>query len=469
MSELRRFRGAGIAMLALVALIVAGWVSGVWPSGGPAISDTPEAIFRFEKEDMVGFKIVRPDQVIEMRRDGEVWSAVGHPWRPSSAMVRRGAHQLHDLTARATVVDHPEDYGLYGLGDGAIAVEITLREGTVLAFQAGDPNPTSVSYYLRPTPGDRVYVVKKSAVDFYRSDLTAYREDKFATFDANEVDALVAEVGQTTLAMERTGEYTWHMSSPIEQEASREKVRMMLGRISAMKAQAFVEDGPKNLAPYGLDVPAAKVTIRLSTSGPVTVWLGDSIPDSDPPQRFAFRVEDDAVYAVKDGMLDSFTLPIEEYRKRILLGKHEWQVTAMVVSLNGESIPVEKNADDWRWPDGQAIPGSTPKRVAGRAADVRAVGFHDDPPTDAAVQPSMGRVEMVFDDGTRAAVTLGRSWEIPGEERIEERQYARIDGDPTLYEVDGQLTSVIEDLHREYRRKVKRDAEKTLDLAPPMP
>jgi len=468
-SDLRRFRGtlAGIGVLA--ALLGAAWVSGVWQDDIVPVADEPEAIFRFEKEDMVGFKIQRPDRVIEMSREDEVWTAVGHPWRPSSSMVRRVAHQLHDLTARATVIDNPDDFGLYGLGEGAIAVEISLRDGSTLAFEAGDPNPTSVSYYLRPTPGDRVYVVKKSAVDFYRSDLSQYREHKFATFDANEVDSLVAEVEGTTLAVERTGQYTWQMSSPVVQKASRDKVRMMLGRISAMKAQAFVEDGPSDFAKYGMDPPVATMAILTSTEGPVTMWIGAEIEGSDPAQRFAYRVEDNAIYAVKDGMLESYTLPVEDYRNRILLGKHEWDVVSMRVSLGGESIGVTRTADDWRWPDDQAIPGSTPKRVAGRAADVRAVGFHDVPPDDAGLEVPFGRVEMVFDDETTAAVTLGKGWDIEGDERPEKRQYVQIDGDRVVYEVDGQLASVIEDMHREYDRKVKRDGEKSLDLEAPTP
>ncbi len=448
----------------LGALLVGAWLSGIWQVDPSPIGDEPEAIFRFEKEDMVGFKVKRPDREIEMRREGETWEAIGHPWRPSSSMVRRVAHQLHDLTARATVVDNPDDFGLYGLGEGAIAVEIYLRDGSTLAFEAGDPNPTSVSYYLRPTPGERVYVVKKSAVDFYRSDLSQYREHKFATFDANEVDTLVAEVKGQQMAVERTGQYTWQMSSPVSQQASRDKVRMMLGRISAMKAQSFVEDGPKDFAKYGMDPPVATMTVRLSTGDPVTMWLGALVPEVDPAQRYAYRVEDDAVYVVKDGMLESYTLPIEEYRNRILVGKHEWDVASMVVSLAEESIAVQRTADDWRWPDDQAIPGSTPKRVAGRAADIRAVAFHDEPPKDANFDAPFARVEMVFDDDTSGAVTLGRAWEIEGEERPEKRQYARIDGSPVTFEVDGQLASVVEDMFREYARKVKRDGEKSLDL-----
>jgi len=433
---------------------------------GPPEGFELEPIFRFEKEDMVGFVIARPDRRIEMRLEGDTWTAVGESWRPSRSMVRRVAHQLHDLTARATVVDQPEDYGRYGLGEGAIQVEIFLRDGRTLAFVAGDPNPTAVSYYLRPLPGERVYVVKKSAVDFYRSDIEAFREHKFATFDANDADTLVAEIDGGRMVLERTGTHSWQMSSPVTQRASRDKVRMMLGRVSAMKAQAFVEDGSASLERYGLEPAVARLTVRSSVHPPVTVWVGDAVPDSDPPQRYVYRVEDDAVYAVKDGFLDAYRLDIEAYRDPILIGKRAWDVVEMVVELDGAGVRVERGADDWRWPGGQAIAGSTPERVAGRAADARAAAFHDQVPADAELDPPWARVQLSFEDDSAATLNLGRPRAHASAEGEGTRHYARVEGDPTTYEVDGQLGSTIEDLHREYGRKLARDEEKDLDLAP---
>jgi len=449
----------------LGGLVFIGWWAGLFSaSPDPAASTLKVPIFRFEKEAMTGFEITRPDRRIAMQREGERWVVEGETWRPSRSMVRRVAHQLHDLTARATVVDAPEDYRRYGLGDGAIAVSITLDDGRVLAFEAGDPNPTAVSYYLRPVPGERVYVVKKSAVDFFRSDIEDYREHKFAVFDAGDADALVASVDGQSLAFERTGPHTWQMSDPVLQRASRDKVRMMLGRISTLKAQVFVEDAPSDLARYGLEPPSAKVEVRLSMGAPITVLVGDLVPESEPVQRYLYHVEDDAVYAVKDGMLEPFSMPIEAYRNRILLGRHAWQVEAMEVHLEGASVSIARSADDWRWPDGQAIAGSTPERVAGRAADVRAEDFRV-PVTDE--RSPWARVELRFDDGTTGAVSLGPARKLQGEALSEVRHDAWIDGDLAAYEVNGELASVIEDLHREFDRKRERDAEQQLRLAPP--
>jgi hypothetical protein len=467
MTLIHRFRGAGTSLLLLVALVLlGGWVGLFSGEPDPSNGLLKVPIFRFEKEAVTGFEINRPDRQIAMQKDGERWVVDGETWRPSRSMIRRVAHQLHDLTARATVVDAPEDYGRYGLGEGAITVFVSLDDGRTLAFEAGDPNPTAVSYYLRPIPGERVYVVKKSAVDFFRSDLEAYREHKFAIFDAGEVDALVARVDGRRLAVERTGPHSWQMSEPLVQRASRDKVRMMLGRISTLKAQTFVEDDPPDLGRYGMDPPTATVEVRTNAGEPISLVFGDLVPDSDPIQRYVYRVEDEAVYAVKEGMLEPFSMPAEAYRNRILLGKQAWQVSAMQVSLQGVSIAVTRTADDWRWPDGQAIAGSTPERVAGRAANVRAEDFLVSSTNDAGLKP-WATVALSFDDDTTGVVSLGPKREVSGEDGSEMRHDAWIDGDPSTYAVNGDLASVILDLHREFDRKRERDAEQQLRLAPP--
>jgi hypothetical protein len=452
MSELKRFRGA---FLAIGAAIVVGAVYVATKPPPAETQDVTPDLFRFEKEDLVGVKVVRHDSTIEMvLKDGE-WQVVGETWRPSRSMVRRVAHQIHDLTARAVVADAVEDPSVYGVGDDAIEVTLTLKDGRTLTFKAGDPNPTSVSYYIRPIPGDTVYVVKKSAVDYYRLSLEEFRERRFAWLDADDATDIEGEIGGTKLVFHKGDGDRWKMSSPIAQDANREEIRTILGRTGALKASAFVEDQPKDLAKYGLEPPYARMRIAQSTGETVTLRVGSVIAGTDPQERYVYRDEDDAVYSARDGFLEAWTLPPEKYRNRVILGKHEWDVKSYVAKLGGEELAVTKSAKDWQWPDGSPIPGSTPARVAGRAAEIEAKAFHDAPPAGAGLQPPFASVALTFEEGVRT-VTVGAATRSGDEER----RYVQVDGDPVVYEVDAGVAEVIEDLFREYGRKVERDAER---------
>lgn len=450
MTELRRFGGT---LVALVALVVVG---GVWIGfarvDDPAPIYQPE-LFKFEKEDVVGIKVVRPDRTIEIvQREGE-WSVVGETWKPSKAMVRRIAYQIHDLTARAIVQEHVTDFAAYGLGDGAITVELALKDGSTVRFAAGDPNPTSVSWYVRPLPGDAVYTVKKAALDYYSLSLEEFRERRFAWLDADAADVIDADIGDVHLHFDKTGDRAWTMTSPIRQRASLEQVRTMLGRTGSVKAIAFVADQPADLGTYGLDAPTARVRIGLGSAEPVTLRVGDAIPGAEPPERYVYRDEDAAVYTAKDGFLDAFRLPIAQYRDPEIVGRHPWDLRSLLVVRGADAIEIRHGKDDWRWPDDAPIPGSTPDRLATAVSEAKAVGFHDVPVPAAHLETPVAVVTMRFDDGARV-LTIGASVGASGGSAVQ------IDGDPTIYEVDATLAAAIDDLFREWSREVEGRAGK---------
>ncbi len=483
---MRRFRGTLLALLALVLVGVAVVVLDPRPEPPRPGGALPDTLFRFEKDDLVGFHIERPDGyalTIE-KADGE-WTTVGQTWRPSASMVRRVAHQLHDLDARANVAAKPESAALYGLGDDAIQVTIELADGTSKSFEVGDPNPTSVSWYMRPVPGEQVYVVKKSAVDFYRLGDDAWREDRITAFDSNDATRLEAMVDGRHMVVERTGEQTYRMLAPIVQDASRDEVRRMLGRAASLRSEEVVADAPADLSKWGLDPPRHTVSVTLGSGARIDVRLGDEVPgDEDPPRRYVWLQEDDAVYAVRDGLLEDFRHPPEHYRNRVLIGKHEADVKSYDVARGEETLAIGRTADAWRWPDGAAASGQTPARVAGRAAQIRANEFLADVPADAGLDPPAAVVRLTFEDGTTATVSLGKTWEEtipappprpltgdPMRDRPEgprqiKKQLARVEGVPEVVEIDGSLGDAIDDLFREHQRHADREAEKGLEPEP---
>jgi hypothetical protein len=490
---IRRFRGT---LGALVVLIVVAVVALTIERRPPPVPDLarPDAVFRFEKDDLVGFAIDRPDLHLEVRRVDGTWTVDNQPWRPSRSMVRRVAHQLHDLDARADVAQGGEgDPALarYGLDEEAARIRVSLADGRELRFVVGDPNPTSVSVYLQVLDagatgdgGGRVYVVKKAAMDFWRSPLEAFREDRITMFDADAAARLRGVIDGEPLDIERIGDRVYRMHQPVDQPASRDAVRTMLGRISALRAVSFVRDQPQDLGGWGLDPPRHTLSVTLDSGERVDLRLGDEVAGTDPPQRYVYYEQDDAVYAVRDGMLDSFRKTPDELRDRSLIGRHEWDVASLEVERPDEgTIAIHRTSDGWRWADRAAIAGSTPKRVAGRAAELQAVAFRDgDDPAEHGLAPPRTTVRLRFDDDAEVTVRLGDRFEVPGPDvppppampgqpapppappapRTLGRQHAQV-GDGPVVEVDGALGDAIDDLFREHGRKVTRDEEKGLE------
>lgn len=474
------FKGTILALVALLALL------GVWWAVKPAEMTPKERkeaekaaerpLFPFEKANLVRVEVRRADGTIVLAERADGWWLEGENLRASKSMVNRVKHQLHDLTARATVVEGAEDAALYGLGASAIHVVLGFRDGSTVEFDAGDPNPSGVSFYIRRTGDDVVYTVKKSAVDYYSLSLSEFRERRFASFDSKDVDALEADLPEgRRLKFQRTGERSWEMLEPMRFAADDGEIRGLLGRVSAMKAIAFVTDDPAaDPAQYGLDKPRARIVLRFAARDPLTLLLGARTgeTDGDYPLAYAKLDGEPTIYAVRDGLLEDYQADPETFRLKRFVRIDPNKLASMTATYAGtgadadlaKTVAVRMEADAWLWDDGVPVPGSTPKRLASRAANVTADEFVAESGDDAAYgfDKPVATVAMTDREGNARTVVVGK--EAPpqkgpeGEERA--RRYARALEYPEIYIIDDGLLDVVKDLMREHRRKAEGDTEK---------
>lgn len=474
---MKAFRGTLLALVALIVVGAAWWLLRP-PPAAPVKKDKNAQedgvrLFDFEKSELTRIEVKRPDATIVLVEKPDSWYLEAENQKASRSMVNRVKHQLHDLVARATVIENPDAPALYGLGEGAIHVSLTFRDGGNLSFDAGDPNPSGVSFYIRPTPGDVIYTVKKSAVDYYSLSLQEFRERRFASFDSKDVDSLLAErPGEAPLKFQRTGEHSWDMVSPQSFEANDSDVRSLMGRVSAMKAIQFVTDDDSDLAAYGLDQPRLRVTLSFSGRAPLVLSVGKPTGELDGtyPLTYAKLGDEPTIYAVRDGLLEDYAADPQTFRltrfvrmddNRVSQVSATWADTGRDKDLNG-TVTVRMAANTWLWDDGVPVPGSTPKRVAQRAASLEADEFVAAVADDAKLGFDKPLATLVLNDldGATRTLVIGKP-ATPTEDpegNPRDRYYARVREYPEAYIVDGGVIDVVKDLMREHRRKAEGDA-----------
>ena len=477
---MKAFRSTLIALVALFALIGAWWLvrpEELTPKERKEQEKAAERpLFPFEKANLIKVEVVRADGTIRLSEREDGWWIDGEEVRASRSMVNRVKHQLHDLVARATVVKNPDAAALYGLGDAAIHITLTFRDGSVTKFDAGDPNPSGVSFYIRRDGDSVIYTVKKSAVDYYSLSLSEFRERRFASFDSKDVDALEATLPDgARLHFQRTGERSWDMLAPKVFPADDGGVRGLLGRVSALKAVQFVTDTAEeaDLPKYGLATPRASITVRFSGRDPLTLLLGGPTGETDGDYVLAYvKIADEpTIYAARDGLLEDYTDDPEEFRLKRFARMDPNQLASMAATFAGEgddadlskTVIVNMEADRWLWDDGVPVPGSTPKRLATRAANVQSDSFVAEQSDD----PKFGfdtphaRVVMTDREGQVRTILVGKAAPAEkgpeGEERA--RYYSRVVEFPEVYVIDEGVLDVVKDLMREHRRHATGEAE----------
>lgn len=480
---MRAFKGTLIAALLLGLVLVLVRVLEGPPVQREGAGEQERRLFTFEKQDLVHVLVERPDGLtVALAETPAGWVIEGAGLPASETMVNRVKHQLHDLTARAKVVDGEQDLTLYGLGPQAIQVTLTLRDGQKLQFKAGDPNPSSVSYYIQPLPGEVVYTVKKSAVDYYSLNLEEFRERRFASFESKDADAITAELPEgRRLRLQRDGEELWQMLEPIPMAINRDDARSLLGRVAVLKAVRFVEDLPAagggDLRPYGLDQPRARITIGFGEQPDLTVRVGARLPDElEGGDTLAYMMVEGerSVYTAKDGFLEDFLADPAGFRLRRFTRLEGLDVTAIEATLHRPrdraddpvgTVRLRGVGDSWQWEDGLPVPGSTPRRLAMRAAGVEAEEFVADAPASLApygLDAPVGQVTLTVEGGRTVTLLLGG----PGPSRTDaegheyRRMYMKLQDEAPVYLVEDGVVDVVEDALREFGRKEVKDEDK---------
>ena len=450
-------------------------------SEGAYIAAEAESLFRFEKEEVVRVEIRRPLDTLVLSDTAEGWLVEPGGFPASRSMVSRIKHQLHDLDARARVVENSEAPALYGLGDQAIEVSVSMRDGEVLRFAAGDPNPTSVSFYIRPLPGDVIYTVKKSAVDFYSFDAASFREPRFATLSSRDAVRLEADLPEgKRWVMQREGDDLWKLLEPAELEMETDRARGLLGRLGALKAKEFVqelsEEDAEALALYGLDQPRARFVVSFGARDPLEILLGRGFTDEDGSEvAYMMVTGQSTVYLAKEQLLEEFLGDPLALRNRsfVTLGPDDVREVEVDLASHEDadysgSVRLRKDSDVWKWEDGRPVPGSTPRRLVERVTQVRANDFEDSPDAleKGRLDQPLARVVLRSEESTVELRIGEKGPPIPasegpnGEERPAiDRYYAKVNTGDQVYLIDPGVLGVLEDAIREHQRKETKDQE----------
>ena len=458
MSEWARFRGSAVALAALLLAVVTWWGLSK-PSDDNTAAVVVDALIRFDKADLHGVRVQWPNEVLQLRKVDGLWHAEGHAWVPRAAMIRRIAHQLHDLDARANVVDHSTDLSEYGLGEAAVQVTLDVQGQPPVALRVGDLNPTSVSTYVQMVGRDRVYIVKKAAVEVFRGGSEPFREDRFAAFevhDATRIQVTLPGAPDAGWAAERRAPRAWDLTSPQPLPGSRDHIERALGTVASLRALRFLEPEPLGASP--------QVAVTLVDGRSLTLQIGPVRTLQDGERvALVLHEEGQALYGVRPGWADELLQDATAWRRRRVVDRHASDIVRLEVSQGASTIGVLRSADGWRWPDQSVVAGSTPERLAGAVAELTAVAFHDRKRPDFGFDKSDEFITAFFDDGSSSFVRLGDLHRMAPDDAIENARYARIDKhDPTV-SVGLDLDSILADLRREYARKQQRREAKRLD------
>ena len=172
------------------------------------------------------------------------------------------------------------------------------------------------------------------------------RKGRVFTAELADVTELAIERADATVHVKREGD-GWQMLAPVRAAGDRGTIEDVLTTLVTAKSDREIEAAPaaSALGDFGLDKPAARVTMTLRDGKRLGLALGGK----NPTGAWVYARESDkpAVLAVGESVLRDATRPPADFRDKTLVAFDRQQVTGIEVATREDTIVLA--AADGKW------------------------------------------------------------------------------------------------------------------------
>lgn len=169
---------------------------------------------------------------------------------------------------------------------------------------------------------------------------------KGRVFTAEPADVTQVELKRPgdTVSLTRAGA-GWQMQAPVKTGADRAAVDDTVTSVVTAKMDREIAPAPAALAEFGLDKPAAEVTLTLKDGTRLALALGGK----NPTGVWVYAKEKDkpAVFVLPEGTLRDATKSVAEFRDKTVLAFDKKDVTALDLAGGAETLSLAQA--DGRW------------------------------------------------------------------------------------------------------------------------
>ena len=173
----------------------------------------------------------------------------------------------------------------------------------------------------------------------------AARKGRVFSADTKDVTAVEIKRADELVRLQREGE-AWQVVEPVKAPGSRTAVDELLASVMTAKIDREIDPDPKSLADFGLDKPAADLTLTLQDGTTLGLQLGAKNPTG--VWVYARERDKPAVFVLGESVLRDATRPVDDFRDRTILAFDSKEVTGFEIVLPDETLAVEGEPRAWR-------------------------------------------------------------------------------------------------------------------------
>ncbi len=178
---------------------------------------------------------------------------------------------------------------------------------------------------------------------------------KGRVFTAEPADVTEVEIKRpdSVVKLKREGD-GWQILEPVKARGDRGPIDETVTSVITARMDREIESAPAALGDFGLDKPAAEVTLRLKDGKQLGLVLGAKNPTG--VWVYAREAGKPAVFVVGDSVLRDTTRPLADFRDKAVLAFDQKDVTALEIITRDDTIAVEQTDGRWKLTRPRALP-----------------------------------------------------------------------------------------------------------------
>ncbi|HYE93107.1 MAG TPA: DUF4340 domain-containing protein [Terriglobales bacterium] len=171
------------------------------------------------------------------------------------------------------------------------------------------------------------------------------RKGRVFSAETTDVTAVALVRPDGTVRAVREGD-TWQLVEPLKVKGDRGPIEETLSTVVTAKMDREIDGNPASLADFGLDKPAAEVTLTLKDGKQLALQLGGKSPTG--VWVYAKEKDKPSVFVVGESVLRDATRPLADFRDKVVLAFSRPDVSGVEIVTAGETIGVEPEAQRWK-------------------------------------------------------------------------------------------------------------------------
>jgi hypothetical protein len=173
----------------------------------------------------------------------------------------------------------------------------------------------------------------------------AARKGRVFAADTKDVTAVELKRSGEAVKLQREGD-AWQLVEPVKARGSRTAVDELLANVLTAKIDREIDANPKSLTDFGLDKPAAEVSLTLKDGKTLGLLLGAKNPTG--VWVYARERDKPAVFVLGESVLRDATKPVADFRDRTILAFDAKEVSGFEIVLPDDTLAVEGEPRAWR-------------------------------------------------------------------------------------------------------------------------